>query len=391
MAAGPGDHSAYLEAGAAAIASVSPELFLRIEGDRCETRPIKGTRRRGATPSEDAALAAALRVVRQGPRRERDDRRPAPQRPRPDLGAGLGAGGGAVRAGAHGERDAPGVVGGGGRCAPTSAIPTCSCRASPAARSRGAPKRRAMEIIDRLEREPRGFYCGSVFSWEPAAQRLIASIAIRTATVHRRPRPLRRRRRRHAAVRRRRGGRGDDGQGAPVPAGRERDGGGLVTRAVFETMLDRGRPRAPARAPPRAPRRAGVPEPLVAEVRPRCWRSPRGDGGVPVVVRIDVVGRRDRGPAARAAAGVGRVGRAGRGLRPGRPRRASRSASSAPGRTPPRRRRAARRCSCRPDGLVGETTRANVFAILGGTVVTPAVGGHPAGRDAVVGARAHWR
>ena len=47
----------------------------------------------------------------------------------------------------------------------------------------GAPKRRAMEIIDRLEREPRGFYCGSVFSFEPAAQRLIASIAIRTATV----------------------------------------------------------------------------------------------------------------------------------------------------------------------------------------------------------------
>jgi para-aminobenzoate synthetase len=47
----------------------------------------------------------------------------------------------------------------------------------------GAPKRRAMEIIDRLELDPRGFYCGSVFSWEPAAQRLIASIAIRTATV----------------------------------------------------------------------------------------------------------------------------------------------------------------------------------------------------------------
>ena len=48
----------------------------------------------------------------------------------------------------------------------------------------GAPKRRAMEIIDRLEREPRGFYCGWVFSWEPAEQRLVASIAIRTATVH---------------------------------------------------------------------------------------------------------------------------------------------------------------------------------------------------------------
>ena len=47
----------------------------------------------------------------------------------------------------------------------------------------GAPKRRAMEIIDRLEQTPRGFYCGSLFAWEPADRRLVASIAIRTATV----------------------------------------------------------------------------------------------------------------------------------------------------------------------------------------------------------------
>ena len=40
-----------------------------------------------------------------------------------------------------------------------------------------------MELIDRLEGGPRGFYCGSVFAWEPAPRRLVASIAIRTATV----------------------------------------------------------------------------------------------------------------------------------------------------------------------------------------------------------------
>ena len=63
VAASPGDHSAYLETGGAAIASVSPELFLRIEGDRCETRPIKGTRRRAARPGEDAALARELNAT----------------------------------------------------------------------------------------------------------------------------------------------------------------------------------------------------------------------------------------------------------------------------------------------------------------------------------------
>ena len=38
-------------------------------------------------------------------------------------------------------------------------------------------------MIDALEREARGFYCGSVFAWEPASSRLAASIAIRSATV----------------------------------------------------------------------------------------------------------------------------------------------------------------------------------------------------------------
>jgi para-aminobenzoate synthetase component 1 len=43
-----------------ALLSASPERFLELRGDRIETRPIKGTRPRGATPEEDAALAAEL-------------------------------------------------------------------------------------------------------------------------------------------------------------------------------------------------------------------------------------------------------------------------------------------------------------------------------------------
>jgi para-aminobenzoate synthetase component 1 len=53
-------------ASAAAILSNSPELFLRIDwpGARVETRPIKGTRRRGSDPAQDAQLAAELGASR---------------------------------------------------------------------------------------------------------------------------------------------------------------------------------------------------------------------------------------------------------------------------------------------------------------------------------------
>jgi aminodeoxychorismate synthase component I len=57
----PAPFAAFLSAERAAVVGSSPERFLRIEPDGCiESRPIKGTRPRGATPSEDAALRAAL-------------------------------------------------------------------------------------------------------------------------------------------------------------------------------------------------------------------------------------------------------------------------------------------------------------------------------------------
>ena len=56
----PAPFAAYLDTGAVQIASASPERFLELRGRQVETRPIKGTRPRGATPAEDLALGQEL-------------------------------------------------------------------------------------------------------------------------------------------------------------------------------------------------------------------------------------------------------------------------------------------------------------------------------------------
>ncbi len=57
----PAPYAAYLRIGGYAVLCASPELFLRISGDReVESKPIKGTAARGATPAEDDAIADAM-------------------------------------------------------------------------------------------------------------------------------------------------------------------------------------------------------------------------------------------------------------------------------------------------------------------------------------------
>nr|WP_206037668.1 aminodeoxychorismate synthase component I [Rhodococcus sp. HNM0569] len=62
-ASSPAPYSAYLLLGDVAVASASPERFLRVTADgTVDSKPIKGTRPRGATQSEDASLRAELRA-----------------------------------------------------------------------------------------------------------------------------------------------------------------------------------------------------------------------------------------------------------------------------------------------------------------------------------------
>ncbi len=56
----PAPFASYLNFDGVAIASASPERFLRVQGDLVESRPIKGTRPRGRDPGEDQHLAQEL-------------------------------------------------------------------------------------------------------------------------------------------------------------------------------------------------------------------------------------------------------------------------------------------------------------------------------------------
>lgn len=59
-AAQPSSYGMYLDIGRFQFLSVSPELFFSLKGRHIQTRPMKGTARRGRWPEEDAAASASL-------------------------------------------------------------------------------------------------------------------------------------------------------------------------------------------------------------------------------------------------------------------------------------------------------------------------------------------
>ncbi len=173
--------SAFIRLEEGAILSLSPERFIQLRQGEIQTRPIKGTLPRLDSPQEDARQAEKLANSPERPRREFNDCRPDAQRHRPRRRAGQRAGTRAVRGGAvpggpssgqHHHRPLTG----------DAARQRSAARRLPRGSITGAPKVRAMEIIDELEPQRRNAWCGSI-GYLSYCGNMDTSITIRTLTA----------------------------------------------------------------------------------------------------------------------------------------------------------------------------------------------------------------
>ncbi|WP_148591953.1 aminodeoxychorismate synthase component I [Aquisphaera giovannonii] len=178
----PAPYSAFLRWRDLAVVSASPESFYQVRGDRIETRPIKGTRPRGADPEDDSRLADELRAAP----KDRAELTMIVDLERNDLGRVCRYGSvnvvdpHAIESYAQVHHLVATVEG----QLREDAGPVDVIRATfPGGSITGAPKIRAMEIIDELEPNRRGVYTGAIGYFSRGATGL--NIAIRTLTVER--------------------------------------------------------------------------------------------------------------------------------------------------------------------------------------------------------------
>ncbi|AZV78154.1 anthranilate synthase component I [Parasedimentitalea marina] len=171
----------YFNFGGFQVIGASPEILVRVFGDEITIRPIAGTRPRGATPEEDRALEADLLA---------DKKELAEHLMLLDLGrndTGRVAKIGTVRPTekfiverySHVMHIVSNVV---GEMAEGKDALDAFFAGMPAGTVSGAPKVRAMEIIDELEPEKRGVYGGGV-GYFSAGGDMDMCIALRTAVV----------------------------------------------------------------------------------------------------------------------------------------------------------------------------------------------------------------
>ncbi|MDA0874153.1 MAG: anthranilate synthase component I [Bacteroidetes bacterium] len=157
----PSPYLFYLDFGAFRLVGSSPEVLVRIEEGRAELLPIAGTRPRGATPEEDARLAEDLLADR----KERAEHLMLVDLGRNDLGRVSAWGTVEVERYAFIERYSHVmhiVSSVASRLAADRHAMDALKACFPAGTVSGAPKVRAMEIIDELETTRRGPYAGAV-------------------------------------------------------------------------------------------------------------------------------------------------------------------------------------------------------------------------------------
>lgn len=176
----PTPFAAYIELPDAVLISLSPERFIRVENKHVTTQPIKGTRRRGASRQEDAKLMAEL----SGSAKDRAENLMIVDLMRNDLGKSCLQGSIEVPALFQIESH-PNVhhlvstVTGELADAGVDAALELLKQALPGGSVTGAPKKRAMEIIDELEDFKRSIYCGSI-AWINNDGNMDSNILIRS-------------------------------------------------------------------------------------------------------------------------------------------------------------------------------------------------------------------
>jgi anthranilate synthase component 1 len=171
----------YFDFGGFQVVGASPEILVRVKEGRVTIRPIAGTRRRGATPAEDAALEAELLADP----KERAEHLMLLDLGRNDVGrvAKIGTVDPneqfVIERYSHVMHIVSNVE---GALAEGQDALSALLAGLPAGTVSGAPKVRAMEIIDELEPEKRGVYGGGV-GYFAAQGDMDVCIALRTGVV----------------------------------------------------------------------------------------------------------------------------------------------------------------------------------------------------------------
>ena len=171
----------FLDFGGFAVVGSSPEILVRLRDGTVTIRPLAGTRRRGATPAEDAALEAELL----GDPKERAEHLMLLDLGRNDVGRVSAVGtvrvtqSFAIERFSHVMHISSNVE---GRLADGLGAVDALVAGFPAGTLTGAPKIRAMEIIEELEPVRRGLYGGCI-GYFAADGTMDTCIGLRTAVV----------------------------------------------------------------------------------------------------------------------------------------------------------------------------------------------------------------